>query len=144
MANRIRSGDTRQVGEHHERVVERIEFGVGTEQRRRPIGMDGTEYMLVGQEVIKAQVFDGSGKLANCGGIAVKLDLGVRDTNIHGSQPLMGDSPVPPHLPVAAGRTADCSTFHQRRGQLAVGLQRERLRGASTWTQTWLAPASRC
>jgi hypothetical protein len=46
--------------------------------------MNGTEYMLVGKKVIKAQVFDRSRKSTNCGGIALKLDLGVHDANLHG------------------------------------------------------------
>jgi len=45
--------------------------------------MDGTQYVFVGKKVIKAQVFDRSGKSTDCGGIAMKLDLGVRDADLH-------------------------------------------------------------
>ena len=77
-------GDARQVGEHHKWVMERIVLGIGAQQWRRPIGMNGTEYMFVRKKVIKAQVLDRSGKSANGGGIASKLDLGVHDANLHG------------------------------------------------------------
>ncbi len=45
--------------------------------------MNGTQHVFVGKKVIKAQVLDRSGKSANCSGIAMKLDLGVRDANLH-------------------------------------------------------------
>ena len=51
-------GDARQVGKHHEWVMERIVLGVGAYQWRRPIGMDGSEDMVVGQKMVEAQVFD--------------------------------------------------------------------------------------
>ena len=41
-------GDTRQVSEHHEWVMERIVLGIWARQWGRPIDMDGTEYMFVG------------------------------------------------------------------------------------------------
>ncbi len=76
-------GDASQVSEHHKRVMERIALGIGARQLRRPIGMNGTQHMFVGKKVIKAQVLDRSGKSTNCGGISMKLDLGVRDANLH-------------------------------------------------------------
>ena len=62
--NRIRSVNPGQIGEHHERIVERVVLGVGPSQRRRSIGVNGTEHMVVGQEVVKAQVLDRSPKSA--------------------------------------------------------------------------------
>jgi len=76
-------GDASQVPEHHKRVMERIVLGVGARQWRRPIGMNGTQHMFVGKKMIKAQVLGCSGKSTNCGGVSMKLDLGVRDANLH-------------------------------------------------------------
>jgi len=76
-------GDASQVPEHHKRVMERIVLGVGARQWRRPIGMNGAQHVLVGKKVIKAQVLDRFRKSTNCGGIAMKLDLGVYDANLH-------------------------------------------------------------
>jgi hypothetical protein len=45
--------------------------------------MNGTQHVFVGKKVIKAQVLDRSGKSTDCGGITVKLVLGVRDANLH-------------------------------------------------------------
>jgi hypothetical protein len=64
--------------------MERMVLGIGARQRRRPVGMNGTEYVFVGKKVVEAQIFDGSGKSTNCGGIALKLDLGVNDADLHG------------------------------------------------------------
>jgi hypothetical protein len=45
--------------------------------------MDGTQYVFVGKKVIKAQFLGRPGKSPNCGGIAMKLVLGVCDANVH-------------------------------------------------------------
>ncbi len=57
--------------------------------------MNGTQHVFVGRKVIKAQVLDRSGKSTDCGGIAVKLVLGVRDANLHEPQLFMHRSRVP-------------------------------------------------
>ncbi len=46
--------------------------------------MDGTEYMLVREKVIEAQVFGCTSKTPNGVGIATKLDLWVCNANLHG------------------------------------------------------------
>ena len=57
-------GDAGQMGEHHERVVERVVLGVRAGQRRRPIGVHGTEHVVVGEEVVEAEVLDRSARSA--------------------------------------------------------------------------------
>jgi hypothetical protein len=51
-----------QISEHHERVMEWVVLGVGAHELRRSTGVDGAEHMVVGEEVVKAQVLDGSTK----------------------------------------------------------------------------------
>jgi hypothetical protein len=46
-------GHAGQEGEHHERVVERVLLGVGARQPRYPIGVHGTEHMVIGEQVVK-------------------------------------------------------------------------------------------
>ena len=57
-------GDAGQVGEHHERVVERVVLGVRAGQRRCAIGVHGAEHVVVGEEVVKAEVLDRSSRSA--------------------------------------------------------------------------------
>ena len=85
-------GDAGQIGKHHERLVERVPLGVGTRQLRCPIGVNGTEHMVVREEVVKAQVLDCSANPPNSGRIASKLDLRVDDTDLHGVQPVTGST----------------------------------------------------
>ena len=58
------------MGEHDERVVERVVLGVGAGQRRRSIGVDRTEHVVEGEEVGKAQVLDRPSDPANRGRVA--------------------------------------------------------------------------
>ena len=77
-------GDAGQIGEHHERVVERVVLGVGARQLRRSIGVNGTEHVVVGEQVVKAQVLDRSPDPPNSARISSKLDLRVDDADLHG------------------------------------------------------------
>ena len=52
--------------------------------------MNGTEHVVVGEEVIKAQVLDRSPDLANRGRISSKLVLRIGDADLYGSQPATG------------------------------------------------------
>ena len=83
-------GDAGQIGEHHERVVERVVLGVGARQRRRSIGVNGTEHVVVGEQVVEAQVLDRSPDPPNRGRIPSKLVLRVDDADLHGLQPATG------------------------------------------------------
>jgi hypothetical protein len=78
------------MGEHHERVVERVVLGVGARERRRSIGVNGTEYVVVGEEVVKAQVLDRSTNPTNSGRISSKLNLGIDGADLHEVQPATG------------------------------------------------------
>ena len=77
-------GDAGQIGEHHKRVVERVVLGVGACQLRRSTGVNRAQHVVVGEEVVKAQILDRSSEFPNGGGIASKLDLREHDTNLHG------------------------------------------------------------
>lgn len=71
-------GDAGQISEHHERIVERILLGAGAWQRRCSVGVDGTQYMVVGKKVIETQILDCPPNPSNSDWIASKLDLAGR------------------------------------------------------------------
>jgi hypothetical protein len=79
-------GDAGQIGEHHERVVEWVELGVGPGELGRSIGVNGAEHVVVGEEVVKAHLLDGSADPPNCGRIASKLVLRVDNADLHRRQ----------------------------------------------------------
>ena len=57
--------------------------------------MNGPQNVVVGEDVVKAQILDRSSEFANGGGIASKLDLRVCDTNLHGPQLPIGCFMIP-------------------------------------------------
>jgi hypothetical protein len=59
------------VGEHHERVVERVALGIRAQQLRRPIRVDSPEYVVVGKQVVETQILDRSPELSDRGRISV-------------------------------------------------------------------------
>ena len=85
VAKRIRSVMPAKIGEHHERVVERVALGVGAGQRGRPTGMNGTEHVVVGEKVVKAQVLDRSPDSPDSARISAKLGLRVDGADLHGA-----------------------------------------------------------
>ena len=76
-------GDASQISEHHERVVKRILLRVRAWQPRRSVGVDRTQDVVVGKEVIETQILDCPPNPSNCDWIASKLDLGVHDADVH-------------------------------------------------------------
>ncbi len=58
-------------------------LGVGARQRRRSVGVNGTEHVVVREEVVKAEVLDRFPDPPNRGGIASKLVLRIRDADLH-------------------------------------------------------------
>jgi hypothetical protein len=83
-------GDGGQVGEHHERIVERVVLGVRAGQPRRAIGMHGAEHVVVGEQVVEAQRLDRGSDAPNRARVSAKLDLWVDDADLHGSTPFQG------------------------------------------------------
>ncbi|HXC78099.1 MAG TPA: hypothetical protein VNU19_13720 [Candidatus Acidoferrum sp.] len=77
-------GDTGQVGEHNEGVVERVALCVGTGEGWCSIGVNRSEHMVIGKDVIEAQILDRYSEFPHRDGIAPKLDLRVCDTDLHG------------------------------------------------------------
>ncbi len=69
--------------------------------------MNGTEYMFIGEKVVKAEILNRSRKKPECGGIAMKFGLGVRDSDLHEAYLLTGKSPLPHNT----GRETRCPTF---------------------------------
>jgi hypothetical protein len=60
-----------------------IAFGVGTDQRRVPVVVHRTEHVVIGEQVIEAEVL---GRLADAPhglGITAELDLRIDDTDLH-------------------------------------------------------------
>jgi hypothetical protein len=76
-------GDAGQISEHHERVVERVVL-CGARERRRSIGVNGPGHVIVGEEVVKAQVLDRSPNPSNSPRISSKLVQRGDDTDLHG------------------------------------------------------------
>jgi hypothetical protein len=77
-------GDPGKIGEHHERIVERVALGVRTRQWTRSVAVNGTKYVVVSKEIVEAGVFDRSPDPSDRGGISAKLVLRVRDADLHG------------------------------------------------------------
>ena len=95
MAKRDSLGDGGQIGEHDERIVKRVPLGIRAGQWWRPIGVYSSEHVVVGEDVVKAQVLDRSSRTADCDRISSKLDLGVCNTNLHGQQLSIGCFTIP-------------------------------------------------
>jgi hypothetical protein len=76
-------GDAGQVGEHYERIVERVVLGVGAYQLRGPVGMDGAEGVLVGEEMLEAQLFHGQPESPHGDRITPEFDLGIDNADFH-------------------------------------------------------------
>jgi len=72
-----------EIREHHERVVKRIPFGIGTGQRWRPASVDGAEDMVIGEQVVKAQLLDRPAKWQDSCRVSTKLDLRIHHTDLH-------------------------------------------------------------
>ena len=77
-------GDAGQIGEHHERIVERVVLGIRPGQRPRSIGVNGTEHVVIGEKVVEAQVLDRSPDSPNSGRISSKLGLRIDNADLHG------------------------------------------------------------
>ncbi len=97
-------GDARQVAEHHERIVERVVLGIGTRQRRRSISVDRAQHMVIGQQVVEAQVLDRFANPSNSFGVAAKLRLGINNTDLHDTTlPRPGSARCAPSGPSQSG-----------------------------------------
>lgn len=72
-----------QIREHHERVMERVVFGVRAGEWWRPTGVDGAEHVVVREEVVKAQVLDRFTNQSDSVRGPSKLDLRVDHANLH-------------------------------------------------------------
>src|ERR1700733_668089 len=79
-------GDASQIGEHHERVVKRVTLRIGTSELWRPTGVNGSHYVVVGENVIETQVLNSSSEFAHSNRIASKFDLGICDADFHRRQ----------------------------------------------------------
>jgi pimeloyl-ACP methyl ester carboxylesterase len=87
-------GETRQIAEHHKRVMERVVLGVRTGELRRPIGVHGTEHVVIGEAVVEAHVLDRSPNASNRARISSKLVLGVHGADLHDLQSAMRRSRI--------------------------------------------------
>jgi hypothetical protein len=67
--------------------MEWVVLGIGARQRARAIGVHGTEHVVVGEEVVKAELLDRSPDPPNRVRISSKLSLRVHDTDLHEVQP---------------------------------------------------------
>ncbi len=83
MTSSIRLVTPAEVRQQYEGLVEGILLGVGTQESRVAILVDGAEHVVVDQQVIIAELFGGLGPVANRGGIV--SDFGGREngTNLH-------------------------------------------------------------
>lgn len=62
----------------------------GPNNLRCPIRMDSPEHMVIGQQMVEAQILDRSPELSDGGRIPVKFGLGVGDADVHEAQFFMG------------------------------------------------------
>jgi hypothetical protein len=69
--------------------VERVSLGVWARQSRRPVGVNGTQHVVVGKKVVKAQVFNSSADPAHRTGVASKFGLWVNNAYLHDSSDLV-------------------------------------------------------
>ena len=74
-----------EVGEHHQRIVERVALRVRTEQWRLPVFVHGAEHVVVGDEVVEAELFDAEGDRAHGVGATAEFDLWVYNSELHTS-----------------------------------------------------------
>jgi hypothetical protein len=82
--------------------MERVELGVRARQLRPSIGVNGTEHVVVGEEMVKAEVLDRSPNPPNSGRISSKLVLRVDHAGLHGLHPLTGWTlPIRPDAPIS-------------------------------------------
>jgi len=71
-------------------------LGIRARQRTGPIGMNGAEHMVVGEEVVKTQVLHRSPNPPHRGRVSPKLDLRVDDTDLHMCQSATGSRSTRP------------------------------------------------
>src|SRR5438270_8409482 len=76
-------GDAGEVSVGDQRLVERIGFFIRAGQLRFSAGMNGTEDMVVDQDMVVTQVFRRLGKRLDRTRIAAKFDLRINDTSFH-------------------------------------------------------------
>ena len=89
-------GDAGQIREHHERVVKRVVLGVGAGEIACSIGVDSAEHMVIGQEVVKAEVLHGSPNSSNRDRVSSKFGLWVDNADLHGASVCHGLDRTPP------------------------------------------------
>lgn len=80
-------GHGSEVGEHHQRVVERITLGVGTDQRRDPVLVHCTKHVVIGQQMIEAERLGRPTDAPHRVGVTAQLDLRIHHTDLHGPHP---------------------------------------------------------
>ena len=76
-------GDARQIAEHHKWVMEGVALRVRPGERRRPIGVHGTEHVVIGEEVTEAHLLDSGPDTPDRDRVSSKLDLRVYSTDLH-------------------------------------------------------------
>jgi hypothetical protein len=79
-------GDAGEVGEHHERVMERVVLGLGAGEQGRPAGVNSSEHVVIGEEMIKAQVLGSSPDPPDSARVPAELGLRVDDTDLQGAR----------------------------------------------------------
>jgi hypothetical protein len=77
----------REVGEHHQRVVERITLGVGTDQGWDPVRVHCTKHVVIDQQMIEAERLGRPTDAAHRLGVTAQLDLRIHHTDLHGPHP---------------------------------------------------------
>ena len=78
--------DGGQIGEQHQRVVERVALGIAAGQPRRSTGVDSAEQVVIGEKVVKAQVLDRSPDPPYRVWVPAELGLRVDDADLHDAE----------------------------------------------------------
>jgi hypothetical protein len=63
-----------------------VAVGIRTHQLGRPIRMNRSEDVVIGEKMVEPQVLDGAVKLPDRDAVPSKLGLGVREANLHRAQ----------------------------------------------------------
>jgi hypothetical protein len=65
--------------------MERVVLGVGASEQGRPAGVNGSEHVVIGEEVVKAQVLGSFADPPDSARVSTELCLRVDDADLQGA-----------------------------------------------------------
>jgi hypothetical protein len=76
--------------------MKRVVLGVRAREVAGSIGVDSAEHMVIGQEVVKAEVLHCSPNSSNSDRVSSKFGLWVDNADLHGASVCHGSDRTPP------------------------------------------------